>query len=184
MNTMFDPRGFNFDKLLSNLYIYTGVFLSEETRSYLLEIFPPKHENVYADHITLCFKPSPKQVMETEHWSGVNGKFLYIYVTHEVSDVNGHALMVECPGVLEKGSLHKLPLTTPVLHITISCAEGVSPSYSNKLLRPADTDNIFSTILRMNPNMKIRGLLGVCAQTDRNYLSPEVCKRRGLVCLE
>lgn len=181
MNTMFDPRGFNFDKLLNHLYIYTGIFLNEETRSYLLERFPPKHKNVYADHITLYFKPSPKQVMETDHWSDINGECLYIYVTHEVSDVNGHVLMVECPGVLEKDSLHKLPLTTPVLHITISCAEGVSPVYSNKLLRPTDTDNIFSTVLEIIPCMKIMGRLGICAQTDRNYLSPEVCKRRGLV---
>lgn len=174
---MFDPKGFNFDKLLSNLYLYTGIFLNDKERDKLLNLCPPIHPNVYADHVTLQFRPSPDEVMKLEHWTDDHGEDLTLFPRYMVSDDKGQVVSVNAFGRCES-TFPRNPQQE--LHITISCAEGTSPVYSNRLLQersPANSHILWST------NPSIKGILGVCAQTDRNYLSREQLRRRGLVTL-
>lgn len=165
---MFDFSGFNFEKALSRLYIYTGVFLTEWDRNRLLNHFRPKHPVVYADHATLCFKPSIEQV---EIVKKENFPELFMEVVGYAEDDKAQAVSVAFiwAKLPDKG----IEIKNEILHVTISCAEGVSPAYSNELLKNVKP---WPGIITMG----FIGILGVCAQTDRNHLPQEMWKRRGL----
>lgn len=97
--------------------IYTALFVKDKEE--LLRYFSPAHENVYADHITLKFRPEniDDLVVGREHFVEVIGR---------VQNENGDALIVECPM-----SENKHP------HLTLSCADGIKPFYSNGLVENA-----------------------------------------------
>lgn len=177
---MFDPKGFNFDQILSHLYLYTGIFLDDFSRIRLLHKFPPIHSNVYADHVTLRFRPSPEEVLHLDHWTDDHGDRVELVPVRLVSDDKGQALEVSPFNIptfySSESNLPKNP--QQILHITISCADGVSPVYSNKLL--VDSSACIAAIRERSRMHDFYGDIGVCAQTDRNYLPPEMLKRRGL----
>ena len=125
---MFDFSGFNFDKLPSYLHLYTGIFLDDSVRNQILQLCPPRHSRVFADHITLVFKPSFDEVMAMENWTDDHGDEVEFIVNYSVSDEHCQVLRVT---LLAEG----LPSKNDIPHITISCAEGTSPAYSNKLAR-------------------------------------------------
>lgn len=112
---------------MSEKIIYVGLFLTEESRKKLLALFPPKHPKVTADHLTMAFKPSA-QVMES--LNPMLGMKVRLHLLHYASDEKGQAVSVQ------KGSLPYCENEHP--HITISCADGVSPVYSNELLEKHD----------------------------------------------
>lgn len=101
--------------------IYTGIFVDNPTE--LLTLFPPKHLNVFAHHMTIEFRPSSLSGIEV-------GKQFILKVLGRAHDAKGDALLVES---------YKTTKTFP--HITISCANDVSPLYSNDLLQKAYEDN-------------------------------------------
>jgi len=98
--------------------IYLGAFLTKDSRDLLLERFPPKHSQVIADHLTLVFRPEDVDIALFP--AGVRIK---IRVLANVFDSAGHAVVVQ--SALRSGQ--------PTPHITISCADGVKPVYSNSL---------------------------------------------------
>lgn len=104
--------------------IYTAIFLTEEAKETLKKLYPPKHPKVYADHVTLVFKPTPEQIAFLAPFMDQVAVF---QVTGVISDEKGQAAKVTIPGNLQVPGQH-------LHHITISCAEGVSPVYSNELL--------------------------------------------------
>lgn len=99
---------------------YTALFVTEPAK--LLERFPPKHKNVFGHHSTIAFKPKSLDGIEV-------GKRWNVKILGRASDDKGDALLVE-----NQKSRNKYP------HITLSCAEGVGPIYSNELLERADKD--------------------------------------------
>lgn len=102
--------------------IYVGVFLDEASRKSLLAFAPPKHPNVFADHITLAFG----KAMEKEYPIGLKTKV----VAHAiVDDEKGQAVLCTLNLFLEK-FLQK----DQQPHITVSCVDGVKPVYSNELI--------------------------------------------------
>lgn len=102
--------------------VYSGLFVMDKEQ--ILSLFQPKHKNVYAHHSTNEFMPKNTTNLEI-------GKIQKIKIIGRASDEKGDALLVENPK-----SYSKHP------HITLSCAEGVSPAYSNGLLDRAITDGI------------------------------------------
>ncbi len=100
--------------------LYTGLFV-DDTQS-LLGVFPPKYEVKYAHHSTIEFKPLTLEKIEL-------GKKNKIKILGRVFDDKCDVLLVENPK-----SKNKFP------HITLSCASGVSPVYSNKLLEEASKE--------------------------------------------
>jgi len=175
---MLDPSGFNFHKLTSNLYLYTGIFINDFERRKLLELCPPIHPTVYADHVTLYFKPSQDDIRKFENWVDDHGNEVNIFLMHMIHDSKGQAVKVFTFSATEDG----FPVNVKQqLHITISCADGVSPAYSNKLL--TSDDAITRTSLGADVKPRLRGFMDICSQTDRDYLPPEVLTRRGLVTL-
>lgn len=96
---------------------YAALFVSDTEM--LKSIFPPKHSRVLAHHSTIELNPSTWSKIET-------GKSYKIKILGRAFDEKGDVLLVENPK-----SKNKFP------HITLSCAEGVSSSYSNTLLQKA-----------------------------------------------
>lgn len=163
---MFDFRGFDFEKALSKLYIYTGVFLTELQRKFVLSRFPPKHPNVYADHMTICFQPTAQDIDTLKQAVVVWPTHAALEVTHYASDEKGEAIGVKFDSVK-----YGLRMTSSFTHITLSCANGTSPVYSNKLE---------DKLVALPEPLILTGMMGICAQTDRNTLPRDMWKRRGL----
>jgi hypothetical protein len=97
--------------------IYTAEFVKDISE--LLKKFPPKHVKVFGHHSTIAFRPNDLTGIEI----GKESKFKII---GRVSDEMGDVLIVE-----NTRSENKIP------HITLSCAEGVVPKYSQDLLEKA-----------------------------------------------
>jgi hypothetical protein len=102
---------------------YIGLFLTPESRRQLLDWCPPIHKNISADHITLAFKPDAETLAKLTPLLGQNFE---VRLTDAVADDKGQAM-----GVIIKD----LPFVENLFpHITISCAEGIQPAYSNELM--------------------------------------------------
>ncbi len=101
--------------------IYTALFV--DNRSELIELFTPKHSTVFAHHSTIAFRPSSLEGIEI-------GKKVKLKILGRATDEKGDALLVE-----KYKTLNVHP------HITLSCADGVAPSYSKELLERAFENN-------------------------------------------
>ena len=101
--------------------IYTAEFVKDEES--LLNKFIPKHRNIFAHHSTIAFKPENLDSIEI-------GKEKVLKVIGRVYDDLGDAILIE-----GSKSINKYP------HITISCADGVPPRYSNELIERAMDSN-------------------------------------------
>ncbi len=98
--------------------LYTGYFIKDIAG--IISKFPPKHAaKVLAHHSTIAFKPQNIDDIDV-------GAEFGLRIIGRVSDEKGDALLVESPK-----SKNKHP------HITVSCAQGVSPVYSNEMIEKA-----------------------------------------------
>lgn len=99
--------------------IYWAVVLCDLSKAVLRE-YATKHPNIYADHLTLCFDPTPEQ--DAEYMKRI-GQTVELSCVGYASDNKGEAMVVD--GIESRNTIP---------HITLSCANGVRPSYSNTLL--------------------------------------------------
>lgn len=106
------------DEYLDEEVVYTAEFV--ENVDDLLKQFPPKHKNVFATHSTISFRP------ETGLRDIDVGKRSKMKVIGRVFDLKGDALLVENP---KSNKEHP--------HITVSCADGVEPKYSDTMINLA-----------------------------------------------
>jgi hypothetical protein len=81
------------------------------------------HPVVYCDHATIAFRPKPEVYAKYE---GLVDRYLTLRTIGIAKDESGQAV-----------ALDGLPSENDQPHITISCADGVKPKYSNELLRRA-----------------------------------------------
>ena len=100
--------------------VYTALFVDDIPD--LLSKIQPKHSKTFGHHSTIAFKP--KNIDDIEL-----GKKSTIKIIGRAFDEKGDALLIENPK-----SNNKNP------HITVSCAEGVSPVYSNELIEKSIAD--------------------------------------------
>ena len=116
---------------MSKVPVYTAIFLDGVSRETLLKAFPPIHPKVLGHHVTLVFKPSPQVLEDLQPYLEKEAVFEIVgYAT----DSRGQALKVTVPEALRIGG--------QVHHLTLSCAEGTSPVYSNALLREGWSNTI------------------------------------------
>lgn len=101
--------------------IYWAVLLDAECVETLKTTVNPVHPNVYAEHTTLCFQPNEEQDAK---WMKRLGDKVVLTAIGRRSDDRGDALVVAGIGREDNG----------IPHITISCADGTKPFYSNELL--------------------------------------------------
>lgn len=100
--------------------MFISAVLTPESQRLLLEHVPPVHEWVKAHHMTISFNPPMSRWLH--YYRQAVGKPMVLRVYGQAQDEKAQAVLVE--GETE----NKIP------HITISCASGVSPVYSNELL--------------------------------------------------
>lgn len=136
------------------LPLYIGIFLSKAERAKLLRDFPPVYDNVFADHVTLIFKPK-----ESDLSNYPLGTIVRLKVVGYAQDQNGSAVTVDLPSGIKTS-----PGQKP--HITISTANGVKPVYSNKLISTA------SNVERISPKTYEGIMDGFPARRNR-LASPE-----------
>jgi hypothetical protein len=105
---------------MNNQIMYTAEFVLNKEE--LLKKFPPKHKKVFGHHSTIAFKPQSLEGIEV-------GKKSLMKIIGRAFDEKGDALLVE-----NEKSNNENP------HITLSCADGISPVYSNELLKKAIED--------------------------------------------
>lgn len=84
---------------------------------------PPIHENVFNKHITVCFGADQDK---TKH---LIGQRVTIELLSHYSDEKGQCVSVNYTHPELSALKNRLP------HITISCAPGVKPMYSNELIQ-------------------------------------------------
>jgi|SaaInlV_120m_DNA_4_1040238.scaffolds.fasta_scaffold00923_25 hypothetical protein len=110
-------------RIASDRVVYTGVFLTPMARQKLLKAFPPTHPKTVAHHVTLWFYEDSTPMGELP-W----GKTVPLKVVGYAEDDRAQAVTVALPAGM-KAAGGRLP------HITLSLAQGVSPVYSNKLVK-------------------------------------------------
>ncbi len=125
--------------------IYWAIKLDEAARARLLSQIPAVHNSVYAEHMTIVFNPDPKQ--ETK-LNTVWGNPISLTVVGEAHDEKGQAVAVEGFDRIDGG----------IGHITISCAPGTKPFYSNSLLSEGYTSV---------PHFQVKGV--VAKYTDAGW---------------
>jgi len=118
------------------------VHLDEETKAKLKEL--AIHPKVHCHHITLAYRPSQEVYDRYARWLD---KSVHFTIVEIVTDELGQAVVV-------KG----IETENPIAHITISCAEGTPPVYSNTLL--CDVYNSESQSIRKALNIKGGGRVG------------------------
>ena len=128
MNTIKLTKAANmFYKLSAKKPAYYGVFLTPESHQKLLSwwndaVGQPLLAKPFAHHMTIKFKPAEEDVAK---FTPMIGKEIQLKVTGFAANEKGQAVKVEPQDI---GSANANP------HITISCAENVTPVYSNELL--------------------------------------------------
>lgn len=103
---------------------FTCLVLDAPSKALLLAMVPPSHSVVFADHITLEHDPADVLPLEREFRD-------WAIVVEVLSDDQGQAVTVELG---RNASALLKPGQRP--HVTLSCAPGVFPAYSNRLEGP------------------------------------------------
>jgi len=114
--------------------IYWAVRLDNTSHALLLSRFPAIHPNVYAEHMTIVFNPS--QEVDDELMKKLGSQTALAVIGH-VADNKGQAVVVTGAEKRIGGGVE---------HITISCANGTRPVYSNQLVS-SHWDSVSSLIL-------------------------------------
>lgn len=107
--------------------IYYGVFLDDDSRDQLKRwwvntVGSPLLPEHYCHHMTVKFKPSPEEV---ESYQPLIGSKVSVKVVGFAEDEKGQAVLVS-PQEVQSANANP--------HITVSCAPGTAPVYSNTLL--------------------------------------------------
>lgn len=122
------------------------------SRQALLHAFPPMHDNIYAHHVTIAFKPSESQARELAPFCG---QVINFEAIAEASDDFGQAVLVS--GI---DGNNKFP------HITISTSPETKPAYSNELLA-----NTLSHEL-LYQSIPLTGVLTFILKNKKEYSQP------------
>lgn len=105
---------------------YIALVIEEFGQDLLKEYFPAIYPNVYGDHITIVFNPSPEDLQKWHFHIGPDDGAEFEIIGY-VQDEFCQALLVEQDDGLFDEIEHP--------HITISMAEGIPPKYSKELIK-------------------------------------------------
>ncbi len=143
------------DSFPATFAFYTGIFLTTESQWLLISTYPPSFSNLYADHVTLCFKPSVDSIAATT----IGSKVKVRVTSHESSD----AVQAVCVQILDN-----VECNAEIPHITISTDIGVHPKMATALLKkqkgPAKQPN--SIVLEGIVGIVVRKLLETDKEID------------------
>lgn len=118
---------------------YLALLLSKDSKRELLKVVNPKHKNIYTHHVTLYWDV-PKNVVDKVKDS--LNKIFDIKINELFEDSKGQAVTVDIDKMFSELNPNQK------FHITVSCAVGTPPVYSNDLilnkenLVPIEFDNL------------------------------------------
>jgi len=102
---------------------YIGIFLTPRSRRELLRDFPPVHDEVHADHVTIHHDLGGVDL------EGIDlGSVVTFRVAGYAEDRRGQAVTVILPREIAELVKDRVP------HVTISTERGTPPAYSKELL--------------------------------------------------
>ena len=112
-------------RFLAGKPTYTGVFLDHASHERLVSwwdehVKVPLHAKTFAHHMTIKFRPTAEEIEALPL-----GEQATLHVVGWAADDKGQAVLVAPQGI---ESVKQHP------HITMACAPGTSPVYSNDLL--------------------------------------------------
>ena len=136
------------ESLPSLFAVYTGIFLTTESQWLLVSTFPPAFPNVYADHVTLCFKPTSESISATKI-----GQKVKVRVTSHESGNGIQAIRVQVPSGVHFDAEYP--------HVTISTDNSASPKMSGAVLSKPQksTQSVKSLVLEGTVGILVRQLL-------------------------
>lgn len=122
------------DYVVNKDVIYTGLFV--EDKASLTKTFTPVHPNVFADHITTSFRPESINTLEL-------GKDLSLHIKARLTTDKVDVLLfqedfedLKSLGVFDNiNGTRGVKGNEDIPHITLSTADGVPPSESNKVIK-------------------------------------------------
>ncbi len=109
--------------------IYSAILIDEADRKRILK--DAVHPNLYGDHVTLYFYGNDGPV-DTPY----AGERVDVRLTNHYSDELGDAWDVEC----KNSHVEEIKESDQYLHVTVSCAYGTKPVYSNELIAWEEPD--------------------------------------------
>lgn len=131
---------------------YTALFLTKEAAKALLEAFPPRHRNVFTDHVTLTYAPN------TDSLVGLPiGKNCKIYVSQIISDNKSQVARVT---FMDDTNIQDFMKNSQTAHITMSTAVNVPTSRSSVLLNDYKETGI-DQIVVMTADIILDGIVGL-----------------------
>eukprot|EP00879_Flechtneria_rotunda_P007213 GHRR01007569.1.p1 GENE.GHRR01007569.1~~GHRR01007569.1.p1 ORF type:complete len:945 (+),score=415.84 GHRR01007569.1:429-3263(+) len=111
--------------LQASCILHVAVFLTKDSRDVLLDMVPPIHPVVFADHMTLAYTSSISQLL---HYPV--GAEVQLHVIGHASDSRAQAVAVDPPAWLP-------PTTSACTHVTISLAVGTKAVEAGQLILDA-----------------------------------------------
>ncbi len=135
--------------------VYAGIILNEESQNLLKECVDLEGKTL-CHHMTIAFKPTKELVAQLPM-----GKEVRLHVTIILNDGKAQAAGIDNNFSDMEGTAHLVTNKHP--HITISCAEGISPVASNDL--PWETSKHWAPI----DHLHLTGRVGIFTGKSIQY---------------
>ena len=137
--------------------LYVAIFLDEASKEALLRAVPPKHVNVYGEHMTLAFGRHMQEIYPL-------GLEVELEVAAIFEDERGQAVTIE-----KTDLFRSLLWEQQSPHITLSCGIGVKPNYSNELIK-----GTAKTLYTLGHGPKLKGILDYFPRTPKEAVIDQV----------
>ena len=110
--------------------VYSAILIDDSDKRVILS--DSIHPNKYGEHVTL-------QYFGNKGGTGTPcaGKRVAVVLKEHYSDDKGEAWTVEC----DDSDVQAIKDAAQMLHVTVSCADGTKPFYSNQLIKTAKPDD-------------------------------------------
>ncbi len=117
-------------KVAGATVVYSAILIQKSDMAKLIE--KTVHPNKYGEHVTLHYF-GDKGGTDTRY----AGEKVRVRLLNHYSDDKGEAWTVGC----DNSHVNEIKDASQTLHVTVSCAEGTRPVYSNTLIKNSEPDD-------------------------------------------
>lgn len=145
---------------------YAGIFLSEQSKKELLKTIKPKHKNINADHITLIYEPSEREIRGLPIGEIIEISVIGLYEDEFIQ--TAECICVNTDKFMDK------------YHITISTAPNVKANESNKITKfekILDKNQSSDNVLQLFGTVGVQVLFLANTKSDINTLESKLKER-------
>lgn len=123
---------------------FTGIFLTARAQWELVSAVAPTHSKIYAEHVTLAFKPSIESLESLEI-----GKKVTLTIWGVGNDGKVQAVTADIPDGVSSENVNP--------HVTISTIPSSHPKFSNDMLSS-------HPVMQLPSHLKLEGVIGVAVK--------------------